>query len=133
MKTSSHPADFSLAVHAGHGGMYRSKVLLARAGFDGTLELLSAAWEKILGYGRHEFGGKTLCQLTGSDQPAAAVAAILDSENMAPVELTMHCRNGLPKRLRLHRRFDGEERKMFIVAEEAHETEQREPTSTAAR
>jgi PAS domain-containing protein len=113
--------------------MYRSKVLLARAGFDGTLELLSAAWEKVLGYARHEFGGKTLCQLTASDKPAAVVAAILDSENMAPVELTVRCRDGRPKRLRLHRRFDGEERKMFIVAEEAQEAEQRGPTSTAAR
>jgi hypothetical protein len=52
---------------------------------------------------------------------------------MAPVELTLRCRNGLPKRLRLHRRFDDEERKVFIVAEETIEAELREPISTAAR
>jgi PAS domain-containing protein len=131
MKTPSHPADFALAVHTGRGGMYRSKVLLARADFNGTLELLSAAWEKLLGYGRREFMGKTLGQLAGPDQPAA-VAAILDHENMAPVELTLRCRDGKPKRLRLHRRFDGDERKVFIVAEETQEAERRQPISTAA-
>jgi len=130
MKTSSYPADFALSVHTDHAG-YPSKVLLARADLHGTLELLSAAWETLLGYGQREFRGKTLCQLAGSDQPGA-VAAILDRENMQPVDLTLHCRDGKPKRLRLHRRFDGEERKMFIVAEETHEAESRAPISTAA-
>lgn len=36
-----------------------SKVLLATAGFDGTLQLLTSGWERVLGYGREEFKGKT--------------------------------------------------------------------------
>jgi hypothetical protein len=131
MKTSSYPADFALSVHTDHAG-YPSKVLLARADLHGTLELLSVAWETLLGYGHREFRGKTLCQLTGSDRPAAAVAAILDRQNMQPVDLTMHCKDGKPKRLRLHRRFDGDERKMFIVAEETQEAERRAPISKVA-
>jgi hypothetical protein len=120
MAYTTYPADFALAVYSGRGGMFSSNVLLARAGFDGTLELLSAAWETVLGYRCREFGGKTLCQLTGSSTPAAAVAAILDQENTDPVELTLRCRNGRPKRLHLHRRFDDADQKVFIVAEEAH-------------
>jgi hypothetical protein len=120
MASTTYPADFALSVYSGRGGMFHSKVLLARADFHGTLELLSAAWEKVLGYPCREFGGKTLRQLTGSSTPAAAVATILDQANTDPVELTLHCRNGKPKRLRLHRRFDDGERRVFIVAEEAH-------------
>lgn len=122
MKT---PVDFTLAVRVNPGDTYEwSKVLLARAHFDGTLELLTAAWERVLGYGRREFAGKTLRQLMGTRKPAApTVAAILDHENMAPVELTVRCRDGKEKHLRLHRRFDPYEHKMFIVAEETHQAE----------
>ena len=120
-KPSSHPADFTLAVHVGPGDTYEwSNVLLARADLNGTLELLTAAWERVLGYGPHEFKGKTLCQLIWSSQTAAAdaVAAILDERNMGPVDLTVRCRGGEAKCFRLHRRLDAYANKMFIVAEE---------------
>jgi hypothetical protein len=118
---SIQPVDFTLAHHATPGDTYEwSKVLLARAKFDGTLEFLTAAWERVLGYGRYEFKGKTLCQLMGSDKKAAAgaVAAILDERSMEPVDLTLHCRGGKPRSLRLHRRLDAYTRSVFIVAEE---------------
>jgi len=119
LKAASRPADLALAVHVSPGDTYEeSKVLLARASPDGLLELLTAAWERMLGYGRHEFAGKTLRQLMTPVEPGDTVAAILDPENMVPVELTLLCRDGKPKRLRLHRRFDEHGRKMFIVAEE---------------
>jgi len=47
------------------------------------------------------------------------VAAILDEGNMEPIEITVRCRRGEAKRLRLHRRFDAYSRKMYILAEEA--------------
>jgi hypothetical protein len=115
------PMDLKLAVHVTAGDTYEwSKVLLARANFNGTLELLTAAWEKVLGYGRHEFEGKTLCQLMGSSKTAAAdvVVAILDERNTDPVDLTVRSRDGEAKRLRLHRRFDEYGNRVFIVAEE---------------
>lgn len=120
-KAANRPVDFTLAVHVSPGDTYEwSKVLLARANFNGTLELLTAAWQAALGYGRHEFKGKTLGQLMGSSKTAAAdaVAAILDERNMDPVDLTVRCRGGEAKRLRLHRRLDAYAHKMFIVAEE---------------
>src|SRR4030095_13849553 len=120
-KSSSHPDDFQLAVLASDGHIYKkSNVLLARAHFSGTLELMTAAWERLLGYGRQEFEGKTLCQLMGAKKPLAtnAVAAILDELNPGPVDLKVRCRDGQGKCLRLHRRFDPYERAVYILAEE---------------
>ena len=131
-RPSSHPVDFTLAVRVSPGDTYEwSKVLLARAKSNGTLELLTAAWGRALGYGRQEFKGKTLCQLMGSGKAAAAeaVAAILDERTPGPVELKLRCRNGQGKCLRLHRRFDPDERTMYIVAEEALELERVQRTA----
>jgi hypothetical protein len=132
--SSPYPDDLQLCVLVSPGDTYEwSKVLLARAHFDGTLQLLTAAWGRLLGYGRQEFTGKTLHHLMQSGTPAALVSAILDHEHMEPVELTLRCRDGKPKRLRLHRRFDPYEQSMFIVAEETPEPAQRSPTALAAR
>jgi hypothetical protein len=113
--------DLQLAIPLTPGPIYRkSKVLLAKAHLNGTLELLTAAWESALGYGREELRCKTLCQLMASDETAGAtaVAAILDDTSAEPVDLTLRCRGGEAKCLRLHRRFDPHTRKVFIVAEE---------------
>ena len=100
-----------------------SQVLLAAAGFDGALQLLTPAWERALGYGREELRGKTLADLMGGDPrgSAAAAAAILDIRGHAPVEVRMHHRDGRSKPFRLHRRYDGDEHMMYIVAEEIGE------------
>jgi len=97
-----------------------SQVLLAKANLHGKLELLTAAWETVLGYGRQEITGKTLGKLMCSSRPAAVVAAILDERNPDPVDLTLRCRDGEAKRFRLHRRVDDYLGEMFIVAEERH-------------
>jgi hypothetical protein len=129
IKSPSRPADFRLAVHVSPGDSSEwSKVLLARANFTGTLELLTAGWERALGYGRAEFAGKTLCQLMWSSKSAAAgaVAAILDERNADPVDLTMRCRAGEAKCFRLHRRLDDYAHNIFIVAEELPASESSE-------
>lgn len=97
-----------------------SRVLLAKAGLDGSLQLLTCGWEQTLGYRPEELRGKTLLQLMGSDQrgTAAAVAAILDDRDMRPVQVKLRCKDGLAKGLRLHRHYDHQERTMYIVAEE---------------
>lgn len=118
---SSYPIDFTLVLDDSPPDSYEmSKVLLARAAFDGTLQLLTSGWEHALGYGRAELEGKTLCQLMWSDRgsAAAAAAAILDRLSMGAVDLRMRCRNGLGKCFRLHRRYDKHEHVMYIVAEE---------------
>jgi PAS domain S-box-containing protein len=115
------PVDFALAHHIRPGDTYEwSNVLLAKANLDGTLQFLTAAWERVLGYGRYEFKGKTLCQLMASDKKAAAgvVAAILDERDMSPVDVKLRCRGGRTRLLRLHRRLDTYTHSVFIVAEE---------------
>jgi PAS domain S-box-containing protein len=119
-KSSEQPRDFTLAVQVSADTYEWSKVLLARAHSNGKLELLTAAWEMVLGYGRRELVGKTLSQLMGSTNTESAdvVLAILDERNTDPVELTLRSRSGEAKRLRLHRRLDAYANKVFIVAEE---------------
>lgn len=115
------PLDFRLVLHYSFSESYAaSRVLLARAGFDGSLQLLTCGWERVLGYRRDALRDKTLLQLMGADprSAAAAVAAILDHGDMRPVDVRMRCRDGLAKGFRLHRHFDSQERTMYIVAEE---------------
>jgi PAS domain S-box-containing protein len=117
----SCPTDFRLVFHDSLSDSYEmSKVLLATADFDGTLQLLTSGWERVLGYGREELRGKTLVNLMWSDRrgAAAAVAAILDRLNIAPVDIRLRCRDGLAKCFRLHRHYDKHERMMYIVADE---------------
>ena len=118
---SNGPLDLRLVLHDTLSDSYESsKVLLAKAGFDGTLQLLTSAWERVLGYGREEFKGKTLFDFMWSNarSAAAAAAAIMDELNMAPVGLRLRCKNGSGKSLTLHRLYDNDERTMYIVAEE---------------
>jgi hypothetical protein len=118
---SNRPLDFRLVLHDRLPHSYEtSDVLLAKAGFDGTLQLLTSAWERVLGYGRKEFNAKTLAHLTWCNprSAAAAAGAILNPLEMAPIDLRVRCRSGFGKSLRLHRLYDREERMMYIVAEE---------------
>ena len=123
---SSVPDDLRLSVFVSPGRTYkRSNVLLARAHFSGTLEFLTAAWERLLGYEAHEFAGKTLRHLIAIATPVSvrAIDAILDEVNLEPVNLNLRCRDGRIKGLKLHRRFDPHERNMYIVADETPENQ----------
>lgn len=121
MRGVSPPTDFTLVFHHSLSDSYElSKVLLATADFNGTLQLLTSGWERLLGYQREELEGKTLVDLLWSDRRHAAttVTAILDQLDMRPLDLRVRCRNGSGKCLRLHRRYDKLEHMMYIVAEE---------------
>ena len=121
---SNGPIDLRLVVHDTLSDSYESStVLLAKAGFDGTLQLLTSAWEQVLGYGREEFKDKTLFHFMWSNQrsAAAASAAIMDELNMGSIDLRLRCRDGRGKCLTLHRLYDKDEHMMYIVAEEAPE------------
>jgi hypothetical protein len=123
--SSARPDDLQVKILVmGHTYEW-SNILLAKVRFSGTLELMTSAWERLLGYARHEFAGKTLRQLMGVEEriPIAAVAAILDEWNPLPVNLNVCCRSGEVKSLRLHRRFDPAERAVYILAEETGDGE----------
>ena len=88
----SNPTDLRVVLHDKLSDSYElSKVLLAKADLKGTLQLLTAAWERLLGYGREEFKGKTLLHFMWSNprSAAAAAAALLDDEDLGPVRLRL--------------------------------------------
>lgn len=74
-----------------------AKLLLARAHFNGSQQALDAAWRRVRSYRRNDIS----CEV--------------------PVELTVACA-GRARCLCLHRRFDRHGQKIFIVADEVHET-----------
>lgn len=119
------PPDLRVVFHANLSDSYElSNVLLARASFDGTLQLLTSGWERALGYPRRELAGKTLSQLMWSNRrsTAAAVAAILERTALGSVDLRVRCRDGRGKSFRLHRRYDKQEHAMYVMAEEISES-----------
>lgn len=122
MSTVAIPShDFRLVLRDRTSDSYElSQVLLAVASFDGTLQLLTSGWERMLGYGRAELHGKSLREIVecGERDTPPAVAAILDIGSANPVDLRMRHRNGLAKDFRLHRRYDRDEHLMYVVAEE---------------
>lgn len=118
---SMAPTDFRLVFHESHSDGYElSNVLLAKAGFDGELKLLSRGWERVLGFGPGELEGKTLLHLMWSNprNAAAAVAAILGRMDRGAVDLRLRCRDGRGKGLKLHRRYVRSEQVIYIVGEE---------------
>jgi hypothetical protein len=100
-----------------------SSIFLAKANFDGTLELLTCAWERLLGYGRRELDGVMLRALMAAErgseagEGARAIAAIFEPGSTASVDLTLRCRGGARRRLRLHRRLEAAIGTVYIVAE----------------
>ena len=118
------PEDFRFVPAKRRGRTYaRSGVLLARAHFDGQLELLTVAWETLVSSTGPGFATHTLRSLMGVPLPesASAVAAILDRRDPAPVDLTVRDYFGGERRLRLHRRFEADGPSVYIVAEELRE------------
>ena len=95
--------------------------MLAKAGGDGTLQLLAAAWEKRLGYRRDELKRKTLLELMWDNRhsTATAVAAILERLHVRAVEIRVRSKNGEGINLTLHRLCDRHEQMMYIVAVES--------------
>lgn len=121
------PQDLRLVLHDRLPDCYElSRVLLAVADRDGTLQLLTSGWERSLGYGRQELKTKTLRELMGAEgagaAAAAAVLAIVDRRSAAPVDVLLHCRGSPAKHFRLHRHYDEQEKLMYIVAEERADT-----------
>jgi len=123
-------ADLILVLSLSPGKMCRqSNVMLARIRSSGTFELLTAAaWADALGYLPDELSGKSLRQLLQLEKGAAGkfVAALLDDEDIRPLEVTLRCKDERRKCFRLYRQFDPYEQAVFVVADEISE-ERSEP------
>jgi PAS domain-containing protein len=98
--------------------------MLARVRPSGIFELLTAAaWARALGYPPDELSGKSLRDLMQLEKPAAGevFAALLDEEDVQPLDVTLRCKDERCKCFRLHRRFDPYEEAMFVLADELPE------------
>ena len=110
-----------------------SGVMLARVRRSGLFELLTAAaWARALGYLPDELSGKSLRELMQLEGRAAreVVAALLDEEDVQPLEVMLRCRDERRKCFRFYRRFDPYEQAVFVVADEVSE-ERPEPSRAA--
>jgi PAS domain-containing protein len=117
-----------LGVSPGKTGA-QSKVMLARVRRSGKFELLTAAaWARALGYLPDELSGKSLRELMQLETRASreVVTALLDEEDVQPLEITLRCKDERRKCFRLYRRFDPYEQAVFVVADEVAE-ERSEP------
>ena len=97
---------------------------MARVRPTGIFELLSAAaWARTLGYEPDELRGKSFCELTPLDKPAAGklVAALLDRKDVQSLEVTLRCKDQRRKIFRFHRRFDPYGDAIYVVADEVCE------------
>jgi PAS domain-containing protein len=118
-------ADLILVLSASPGKTRRqSRVMLARVRRSGTFELLTAAaWAGALGYQPDELSGRSLRQLLQLEKGAAGkfVAALLDEEDIRPLEVTLRCKDERRKCFRLYRRFDPHTQAVYVLADEVSE------------
>ena len=116
----AHPGDLTLMISPEPGETYKwSPLMIARASREGTFELLSAVWERTLGFGPQELTRMSLRQLmrASASITEGTVAAILDEDDADPVDLVLFTGRDEAVRLLLHRRYDPYIGTVFIVAE----------------
>ena len=96
-----------------------SAVMLARLDPGGMFELLTAVpWARALGYPLEELSGKSLRELIPPAHDAGVVAALLNTVDTRPLDVTLRCKDERLKRFRFYRRYDSDDRVVFVLADE---------------
>ena len=100
----------------------RSDVFLARLTPVGALQLLSSAWESLLGYAQGELNGRRLLDTLPPTRRAlgeAALRHLLSPQDADPVAIELARRDGTMLCMYCHRRFDPYDATLFIAGEPA--------------
>jgi PAS domain S-box-containing protein len=99
-----------------YGGL---DLLLARFGRAGSFEILSAAWERVLGYGRAELDGRPLLGLIQLPRRSAhrLVLMLLDESEPCPIAFSLTRKDGTEVQLQWYRRFDAYDESVFIAGD----------------
>lgn len=92
-----------------------SDVCLACLHADGRLELLTGAWESLLGYERRELDGRALHTLLS--RGCDAVRPLLDPDEPDPVLVDVIVSGGGARTLEVHRRLDDYEPSLYLACE----------------
>ena len=94
----------------------RYAVCLACLYRDGRFELLSGAWESMLGFTPGELDGRRFASLVARGRSGRAVLRrIVDEREPDPLHLELRCKNGASLPLAVYRRFDAYDGSVFIA------------------
>lgn len=95
------------------------EVCLACLHGDARLELLTGAWESVLGFNAAELDGQRLCRLLAGDRDAAraAVERLLDPLAPEPVLMDVRVKGGAVRTLHIYRHFDPYEPSLYFACE----------------
>ena len=107
--------------YPGRSILGKAPVLLASVDLAGNLHYISTSWQAILGSVPEWKTARPLQELIASERVAAnaVVASLLDSGNAHSVEFDLRFPDGAVRRYIWHRRYDAEEKLMYIAGEEA--------------
>lgn len=113
-----------------------SELCLACLHADGRLELLSGAWERVLGHGHDELQGRSFYSLLDADDARARsrLQALLDRRRPDPVRLDVLRKGGGRRTLQVYRLFDEYEPSLYLACDPFQAPEMsRIISSTSAR
>jgi hypothetical protein len=101
------------------GRLRSSDVCLACLHADATFELLTGAWEQLLGYRRAELSGLRLAELLGANGAAAATSLqlLLDRRRVDPVLVQVRVKGGAVRSLNVYRRFEDQAPSVYFACE----------------
>lgn len=108
------PENITVVCPQPYPGYVRDDVCLARLDARGRFVLLSAGWEALLGFRRDELHGHLLLEFV---RDGAALARMLSPAEADPLRLDLRRGDGGIEHMQWHRRFDPQDRALFIVGE----------------
>lgn len=100
----------------------KAPVLLASVDLAGNVRYISTSWKALLGSVPEWKSTRPLHELIAGERDAAnaVVAALLDTRSSEAVEFNLRFPDGAIRRYLWHRRYDPDEKLMYIAGEEAH-------------
>jgi hypothetical protein len=101
------------------GRLRSSDVCLACLHANATFELLTGAWEQLLGYRRAELSALRLGDLLAADRAMAAASfqQLLDRERPDPVLVQVRVKGGAVRALNVYRRFEDQAPSVYFACE----------------
>ena len=95
------------------------EVCLACLHCDGRLELLTGAWESLLGFRQAELDGRSLYSLLAGERGAGRIAVqrLLDPLAPEPVLMDVRVKGGAVRTLHIYRHFDPYEPSLYFACE----------------
>jgi PAS domain S-box-containing protein len=114
----------------------RSPDLLAVVAFDFKLKVLNPAWEKVLGYGRHEMLGRSLSAFVDSEEHIPVHRLLNPNRPAGPnetIEFSVRCKDGTYRCFSWTQRAVPAEQVVFITGKDITDRKKLETTQNLQR